>query len=1005
MIVFIAKKLMPLLFSFCLMLGITPICAYGLPNVSADSQIEAAHDDNIEQRTLRVGYYWGDSRFQDGFSDDARKTGYGYEYLQRIAAHNNWVLEYVYGSEEEVLEQLANGEIDIVAGVDKTQQNESLFLFPDDNMGLKGQDVYVVLAEKDSDILEDLNEAQAHVLEISPDFEIDLNEKYYPVKDSDFTLSAHQIEWLSNKESLNIGYLKGSLPISGQSEEGNPEGIIQLLIQELSEKLEIPINSIAIDSIDKMYDALYADEVDATFPVFSDLWTAESKHTVQTETVISERAMIIYYGDYREDLTDKVGVYKDGPNQKIYVEMNYPNAEVIEYESRRKALDAVLSGEVNCVIGCSSIMQNYLAVHADEFDSLSSAILPDNENFSMAVRSTDGVFAGILNSVIMTIDDEEFTNALIRYSANTQSYSLASFISHNAISVVTILLVLVIIGLFVFLSFYRRTQIFNQEQEKSQRMLESALDAANAANNAKTTFLSNMSHDIRTPMNGIIGMTAIAKANLDNPEKVSDSLDKISVSSKHLLNLINDILDMSKIESGEIALNEEIVDLSVLMSDLVTLNKPLADAKNHHLIMRVLGIEHEKVIGDPLRIQQLLTNLISNSIKYTPEGGQIEMTLEEIPSIDPKRACYKFIITDNGIGMEKDFLPRLFDPFQRAESTDNRTGEQGTGLGMAIVQNILQLMGGDIAVDSEVNVGTTFTVTLYLKPEDETDLDYDNLRGKRILVVDDDQSVCESVCLLLDEMGVKGEWVLSGEEALKKVESAAHTNEDSNDYHAVFIDWKMPGMDGVATTKAIREHLGSDVPLIIISAYDWSDIEHEAIDAGANGFISKPLFKSRLVYLFESIEADKNPKPTDDADVASTSIDFTGMKALLVEDNALNGQVALEILGASGMEFDWAHNGQEAVDMFKESPEGYYSCVLMDIQMPVMNGLEASRVIRSLDRPDAASVPIFAMTADAFTEDKQAALDAGMNEHFAKPLDFDVVFETIGKYLNDDRDE
>ncbi len=532
---------------------------------------------------------------------------------------------------------------------------------------------------------------------------------------------------------------------------------------------------------------------------------------------------------------------------------------------------------------------------------------------------------------------------------------------------------------------------------KVKQALEDAYEAANRANTAKSDFLSNMSHDIRTPMNAIIGMTAIACAHIDDTERVKDCLAKITVSSKHLLGIINEVLDMSKIESGKLDLNMEDFDLAELVDNLIAMCKPQIEAMHHELIVDVKDIEHEFVTGDSQRIQQAFMNLMSNAIKYTPEGGKIRLSISEKPTNRVKVGCYEFIFEDNGIGMSEEFQKHLFEPFSR--STDARVAvQQGTGLGMSITRNIVGMMNGDIDVKSEPGKGTRFTVTIFLSLQDvnTSKLDSD-LIDLPVLVADDDIITCESSCDMLHELGMLGEWVLSGEEAVERVISR---HEKKDDYFAIILDWKMPGMDGVATTRAIRKAVGDEVPIIIISAYDWSDIELEARAAGANAFISKPMFKSRMLHTFKTLLDEDGDKGTFNGTVNKImQQDFTGRRVLLVEDNELNAEIAGEILGMVNITVEYASDGREALNKMESAADGYYDMVFMDIQMPVMNGYEATRAIRAIDRNYLKKVPIIAMTANAFAEDVEAARDVGMNQHIAKPIDFNQLMLVLNTWL------
>ena len=555
-----------------------------------------------------------------------------------------------------------------------------------------------------------------------------------------------------------------------------------------------------------------------------------------------------------------------------------------------------------------------------------------------------------------------------------------------------------------FVHGFRDVTTMMEREIRIQDALRDAYEAAEAANHAKGDFLQTMSHDIRTPMNGIIGMTAIAAAHIGEKERVKDSLQKITVASKHLLSLINEVLDMSKIESGKISLGEEDFNLSELIDNMITMIRPQARAHGHDLTIHIEKVQHEQVIGDPLRVQQVFMNMMSNAIKYTPDGGKIGLGIREIPCNQLKTGCYELTFTDNGIGMSEDYVSHIFEPFTRAE--DGRISKiQGTGLGMPIAKNIVNMMGGDIKVQSRLGEGSTFVVTIYLKLQDQAEMDYEKFIDLSVLVADDDELSMESAVGMLEELGMKADGVMSGEEAVKQV---LLRHEDKKDYQAVILDWKMPGMDGVETAREIRRKIGKDIPIIVLSAYDWTEIEAEARAAGVNAFVSKPLFKSRLVRLFNEVlgaEEEKQDTPKEESNPLQSfeEMDLTGYRCLLVEDNELNAEIATEILSVSGLNIDWAHDGSEAVEAVTNAEDGKYDLVLMDIQMPRMNGYDAARAIRASERKYCKRVPIIAMTANAFAEDIQAAKTAGMNEHIAKPIDLNVLAGIISRYVTKDK--
>ena len=535
-----------------------------------------------------------------------------------------------------------------------------------------------------------------------------------------------------------------------------------------------------------------------------------------------------------------------------------------------------------------------------------------------------------------------------------------------------------------------------RKEQQIQQALREAVDAANASSKAKSDFLSSMSHDIRTPMNGIIGMTAIAANNLDDRDRVADCLRKIDDSSTHLLSLINEVLDMNKIESGKVELVEEEFNLAELIDRTLVMTRPQMQARKHSFRVNIINLEHEQVIGDSRRLQQVFTNIMSNAIKYTPEGGIISLSVKESPTKTLGFGYYEFIFEDNGYGMTEEFLARLFEPFTRAG--DKQTASiQGTGLGMTITRNIVRMMGGDILVESKFGEGSKFTVNVYLKLQNTEDIVYDNFVDLRVLVADDDPVCCESTCEILNDLGMNSEWALTGKTAVDRVKSR---HEQGRDFFAVIVDWKLPDQDGVETVRQIRQLAGEDVRIVVFSAYDWSDIEQEAREAGADSFISKPVFRTKLAGLFDFLVNDRGDAADMDEPLHELEeLNLEGYRVLLAEDQEINAEIAMDFLEMTGLEVDWAKDGSEMVEMLAESPDGYYSLILSDIQMPVMNGYEAARAIRAIDRPYAKEVPIVAMSANAFAEDVMNSKKAGMNDHISKPIDIEVLARVLQTYV------
>ena len=548
------------------------------------------------------------------------------------------------------------------------------------------------------------------------------------------------------------------------------------------------------------------------------------------------------------------------------------------------------------------------------------------------------------------------------------------------LSCASVLIILTVI----FLRYFSITRSQMNELEKARQV---ALEA----NKAKSEFLANMSHDIRTPMNAIVGMTAIAAAHIDDRKQVENCLRKITLSSKHLLGLINDVLDMSKIESGKLTLATEQISLKEVVEGIVNIMQPQVKTKKQTFDIHVKNILTENVWCDGVRLNQVLLNLLSNATKYTPEGGSIHLSLFEENSPKGERYVRIYIkVKDNGIGMSPDFLKRIYESYSRADGARIHKTE-GAGLGMAITKYIVDAMEGTIDIQSEPDKGTEFLLTFDFEKAAAMNMDM-VLPSWNMLVVDDDELLCRTAMDALKSIGIKAEWTLSGEKAIELVNEHHKRRED---YQIILLDWKLPGMDGIQVAKEIRHNLGDEVPILLISAYDWSEFEAEAREAGISGFISKPLFKSTLYYALRQYMGTE----TENGQTLNPNIDLSGRRILIAEDNELNWEVANELLSDLGVELDWAEDGQICLDKFQKSPEGYYDAVLMDIRMPHMTGYEATKMIRGLNHPDALSILIIAMSADAFSDDIQHCLECGMNAHIAKPIDIMEVSRLLKRFL------
>jgi len=640
------------------------------------------------------------------------------------------------------------------------------------------------------------------------------------------------------------------------------------------------------------------------------------------------------------------------------------------------------------------------------------------ENYFEQIRASFDLEASEADALVSTMQDKmsksEVYSTVIN-SSSTRKHMYCERLSHSEWYLVTVMeytdlddiinglsgtwIIFTVVSCLVILVLMIGTfGVYFYLNKKNLQQLEEARATAEGANKAKSEFLSNMSHDIRTPMNAIVGMTAIAVANLNDTQKVSNCLKKISLSSRHLLGLINDVLDMSKIESGKMTLNMEQLSLSEAIDSIATIIQPQIKIKKQHFDIYVHDIISENVYCDSVRLNQVLLNLLSNAYKFTPDEGKIELSIYQEDSPLGKDYVRTHIsVSDNGIGMSEEFKKKIFDSFTREDRARvNKT--EGTGLGMSITKYIVDAMGGTIEVDSAQGEGTTFRIVVDLEKAEINEVDM-VLPPWKMLVVDDDQTLCDTAVASLSSIGVNAESTLDGETAIKM---AVKAHGENKPYDVVLMDWKLPGIDGIETAKRMRSQLGENIPILLISAYDWSEIEDEARAAGISGFIAKPLFKSTLYHgLKQFTETVGSEKKTVDAVKQDFSLE--GRKILVAEDNDLNWEIANLLLTDAGLICDHAENGEKCVDMLLAAPVGTYDAILMDLRMPVMDGIEATKVIRSTHHK-AHDIPIIAMTADAFSEDVQKCLACGMNAHISKPIDIDLVKATLTKFINKKED-
>ena len=866
-----------------------------------------------------------------------------------------------------------------------------------------GSNIYYGINQKRPDLKEQLDNAMRKMEYDKPFYADELYQRYLSAAATP-VLSGEEQDWVEEKGTIQVGCLKQDTGISSiDSESGEMVGVINdyiRLAEQCLENQKLSFSVVQFDSLDEELQALKNGEIDMIFHVAQNPYRGEQNGFALSNTVLALNMAAVTAEDYfDENAENVVAVEKDKPLLEWYVSYNYPKWKIVECDSQAEAENMVRNEQADCFVAESGQLSTYLK---DTKLHSVSLTLPGNTSF--AVRRDDTILLSILNKTLKTMSSSMLTGAESMYESSLQKVTAMDFIKDNLIAVATGFLALFAVILLLTLGLLKKSRVaetkakeaaaqsmeLNKKLQESHHELQVALLRAESANSAKTTFLNNMSHDIRTPMNAIIGFTSLAASHVDNKEKVQEYLSKISTSSEHLLSLINDILDMSRIESGKVKITENPLHLPDLLHDIRTIVQPNIVSKQLDFLIDTVDVRNEDIIADKLRLTQVLLNILSNGIKFNKTGGTISLRIKQTKNAPRGYGNYQFIIRDTGIGMKPEFQKHIFESFTR-EETSTVSGIQGTGLGMAITKNIVDMMGGTISVKSEEGKGSEFVVDLTFKLSGESKAyeKIEQLQGLKVLVADDDTDTCLSVSSMLTEIGMRSEWTVSGKEAVIR---ARHSMEIGDEFYAYIIDWLMPDMNGIETVRRIRRVIGDSKPIIILTAYDWSDVEEEAKEAGVTAFCEKPLFMSQLRDLLS------NPTTEHEAPKEKT-YNHKGKRILLVEDNALNQEIAQTILEDAGFVVETANDGVAAVAKMEQAVPGQYDLILMDIQMPVMNGYEAAKRIRSMKNPEIASTPIVAMTANAFEEDREKSYEAGMNGHLAKPVSVETLMNMIEKVM------
>ncbi len=886
-----------------------------------------------------------------------------------------------YDSAAAQKQALIDGEVDLISSVSLSPVANTRVV-----ANFAPRPYYFASTKGNTDLIEELDATMELIDKVEPNLQDKLYDKYFRVISDAFLLTDEQKESLASVGTLRILCAESSAPFAYK--QGNsPAGILVSVLEDYAGETGLKTEYVFCSDTADARRQISEGKADILIGVPLASSACAELGFINSVAVIDS---VIAYAQKPKanDMGGRVAIVK-GLEEQIPTG-NY--GEVILCDNSKECLAAVEKGKADIAIGTRASLEYY--IYETGSTLVTSYIPGQTMKASVSVsRKCDAVLLATLNNYIDSISESDLAIYVSDANLHEDYGSLALFIRKNPVHAALIAsgIVLVIAAIVIFFVI-RTTKQRTEMQKTHNRQLSEALQIAEEANKAKTTFLSNMSHDIRTPMNAVIGFSSLLARDPGNEVKVREYTRKIGAASNHLLGLINDILDISKIESGKISLRRSVFAIDELIESINVVVRPMAGAKRQAFNVNLGTMTHELYIGDKTRIDQILINLLSNAIKYTPQGGQIKFEIADLGQTSPSVERIRFIVADNGYGITEEFKKVIFDPFTRAEnSTTNK--ETGTGLGLAITKNIVDLMGGTIHLESEAGRGTTFTVELPLRlPHEEEDEHFwENHKVTRMLLVDDEKSVTDGIIATMADTGVSFDTAYSGEDAVKIVKKEYAEN---HGYDAIILDWQMPGMNGLDTAREIRKIIPIDTPVLFLTSYDWTDIETEALEIDIDGFLAKPFTEINLKEKLIEVECFKNAVTEDNG-----TIDLKGMHFLLAEDNELNAEIAVELLKAEGASCDIAENGQEAVDMFVNAPTRKYDAILMDVMMPVLDGYEATKAIRSSSHPEALTIPVIAMTANAFVKDVQDALDAGMNAHIAKPVHIEVLKNTLASCI------
>ncbi len=912
------------------------------------------------------------------------------QFYEWEAAHN-LQLQYVWANSfEQGVSQAENREIDCVISTETPQWVE-LGMSAIATTG--GSDIYFAISKDRPDLKEELDNAMRKMENDKPFYADELYQRYLSAV-ANPALDTEEANWVAEHGAIRIGYLKNDDGISTIiPQNGQVVGILNDYIDLVKDSVgenALTFESVGYNSMDELTRALKENQIDMIFHFTQNPYIAEINGFALSNTVLTlNMAAVTPESYFNETSENVVAIAKDDLLVKWYISYNYPTWKIVEYDTDSEVLNAVRSGQADCFVAASGKLPQY-----SDDKRLHSFFLSNAGNTAFAVTLGNATLLSILNKTLKTIPASMLTSAMASYETALKKVTLEDFLKDNMLAVAAAFTAIFLLVLAIILGSLKKsqaaeakakqaaneTQELNQKLQKSQHELQNALQAAETASKAKTDFLSNMSHDIRTPMNAIVGLTSLMETDLNNADKLHEYLDKLKASSNHLLNLINEILDMNKIEAGKATLHIAPFSIAEQVSQIESVIRPQVKARHQRFTIQTHNIRHENVEGDATRLQQILLNILSNAVKYTDRGGHIELDIEEIPR-SGHYARYKFTVTDNGMGMSEEFQKHIYESFSRAEnSTTNRV--QGTGLGMAITKSIVDLMGGSISLTSELGKGSRFEVMLEFKVDEAADKAVQKLNVLLLRCGDDHYARIKDAAEHNAVSVSRSADTTDAEKMLKE-----------NHYDVILLLYQRYGDELKDAVQRLRALAGEETILLGVATAPHDEAAATLYDKGLDGFVALPFFVSNL-----EAEVARVKERRSSGDKQREQSVLVGMKFLCAEDNELNSEILQAMLETQGASCTICRDGAEVVEKFKTVQPGEYDAILMDVQMPKMDGYEATRAIRESENKLGKTIPIIAMTANAFSEDVEHCLNAGMDAHMAKPVNMETLEKTVKKF-------